>query len=65
MIDIGAGSGDTTIYFLENQANVTAVDYISDYFKFNQVSKLKNKNKTNFQFIKKDFLKIKFKKNLI
>ena len=55
MIDIGAGSGDTTIYFLENQANVTAVDYISDYFKFNQVSKLKNKNKTNFQFIKKDF----------
>lgn len=62
VIDIGAGSGDTTIYFLENQANVTAVDYISDYFKFNQVSKLKNKNKTNFQFIKKDFLKIKFKK---
>ena len=53
VINIGAGSGDTTIYFLENQANVTAVDYISDYFNF--ISYLLNSRKEKFdnrKFIK-------------
>ena len=64
VIDIGAGSGDTTIYFLENQANVI-IDYISDYFKFNQVSKLKIKIKQIFNLLKRFKNKIQEKFDLV
>jgi len=62
VLDIGAGSGDMTIYFLKNRANVTSVDYFSEYFKYDDAKYYKKKNKKNFKFIKKDFKKIKFKK---
>ena len=36
VLDIGAGSGDMTIYFLKNRANVTSVDYFSPFAKIQE-----------------------------